>query len=229
MTEHSGLTALGGILLFVGLLGIITVYSAIASGMLSHSFAQNAISEIINYTLSNNLNSQINVNNLSNAVSTQLSSVINQPNCGTLCMVSSAIKDSTGINLPLNGNYVNYYSWIVDALTAAGVVLIVLGYRSFSAMMAIGRNAVSVGIMSFVTTFVPIVFIIPTFATFTVSGFTVGVPYSVLQPFASALLNAEIAVGVAGAVLMIVSYILNRMKKNPKQATTGTKLIVTQR
>ncbi len=224
------MTALGGILLFIGLLGIITAYSAIASGMLSHSFAQNAINEIINYTLSNSaFNSQINTNNLSNAVSTQLSSVINQPNCGTLCMVSSAIKDSTGISLPLNGTYVDYYSWIVDALTVMGIVLIVLGYRSFSAMMAIGRNAVSVGIISFVTTFVPIVFILPTFATFTVSGFTVGVPYSVLQPFASTLLNAEIITGVVGAVLIIASYILNRIKKNPKQATTGTKLIVTQR
>ncbi len=232
MTEHKPMKWIGGLLLFFGLLAVITIYSAMASGLLSHSFAQQAINDVINYTLTTSAANGLGTGstaNLSSAVSARLSAVISAPGCGSLCFVSSLIKSGSGINIPMNDSSVYYYGLIADAVTALGVVLIILGYRSLSAMLAIGRNTVSVGIISLVSTFIPFRFIIPTFASFSVSGYNLAIPYYLLEPFTSAILTADISVVFVGAALIIASYALNRVKKNPKQTTTDTKLIVTQR
>ena len=97
---------LGGLLLFLGLLFFTLIFAGFSSGFLSHSFAQNAVSKIVNYTVQqdelNNVISSTNTSGLTSTVTSKLNSQISYINCGMGCLASSFLKDSTGINLPFH-------------------------------------------------------------------------------------------------------------------------------
>ncbi|MCL4375924.1 hypothetical protein M1558_00315 [Candidatus Parvarchaeota archaeon] len=219
----------GGLLLFLGLLFFTVIFAGFSSGFLSHSFAQNAVSKIVNYTLQqdqlNNIISNTNTTGLTTTVTAKLNSQISYINCGMGCLASSYLKDSTGINLPLNNIDIYHYELISLAIAILGIVLIFFSYKREKKLTAIGRNIISMAIISIVIFYIPLAYIIPILLSFSVSTYSVKIPTTIFSGFAGTLFVIDIALIVAGVVLMIVAAILSRIGKRPMQ-NTGTKLIV---
>lgn len=223
---------LGGLLLFLGLLFFTLIFAGFSSGFLSHSFAQNAVSKIVNYTVQqdelNNIISSTNTTGLASTVTARLDSQISYVNCGMGCLASSFLKDSTGINLPLNNIDIYHYELISLAIAVLGIVLIFFSYKREKKLTAMGRNIISMAIISIVVFYIPLAYIIPILLSFSVSTYSVRIPTTIFSGFASTLLVIDIAVIVAGVVLMVIAAILSRIRKNPVQ-NTGTKLIIEQK
>lgn len=223
---------LGGLLLFLGLLFFTLIFAGFSSGFLSHSFAQNAVSKIVNYTVQqdelNNIISSTNTTGLASTVTARLDSQISYVNCGMGCLASSFLKDSTGINLPLNNIDIYHYELISLAIAVLGIVLIFFSYKREKKLTAMGRNIISMAIISIVVFYIPLAYIIPILLSFSVSTYSVKIPTTIFSGFASTLLVIDIAVIVAGVVLMVIAAILSRIRKNPVQ-NTGTKLIIEQK
>lgn len=223
---------LGGLLLFLGLLFFTLIFAGFSSGFLSHSFAQNAVSKIVNYTVQqdelNNIISSTNTTGLASTVTARLDSQISYVNCGMGCLASSFLKDSTGINLPLNNIDIYHYELISLAIAVLGIVLIFFSYKREKKLTAMGRNIISMAIISIVVFYIPLAYIIPILLSFSISTYSVRIPTTIFSGFASTLLVIDIAVIVAGVVLMVIAAILSRIRKNPVQ-NTGTKLIIEQK
>ena len=223
---------LGGLLLFLGLLFFTLIFAGFSSGFLSHSFAQNAVSKIVNYTVQqdelNNIISSTNTTGLASTVTARLDSQISYVNCGMGCLASSFLKDSTGINLPLNNIDIYHYELISLAIAVLGIVLIFFSYEREKKLTAMGRNIISMAIISIVVFYIPLAYIIPILLSFSVSTYSVRIPTTIFSGFAGTLLVIDIAVIVAGVVLMVIAAILSRIRKNPVQ-NTGTKLIIEQK
>lgn len=223
---------LGGLLLFLGLLFFTLIFAGFSSGFLSHSFAQNAVSKIVNYTVQqdelNNIISSTNTTGLASTVTARLDSQISYVNCGMGCLASSFLKDSTGINLPLNNIDIYHYELISLAIAVLGIVLIFFSYKREKKLTAMGRNIISMAIISIVVFYIPLAYIIPILLSFSVSTYSVKIPTTIFSGFAGTLLVIDIAVIVAGVVLMVIAAILSRIRKNPVQ-NTGTKLIIEQK
>lgn len=223
---------LGGLLLFLGLLFFTLIFAGFSSGFLSHSFAQNAVSKIVNYTVQqdelNNIISSTNTTGLASTVTARLDSQISYVNCGMGCLASSFLKDSTGINLPLNNIDIYHYELISLAIAVLGIVLVFFSYKREKKLTAMGRNIISMAIISIVVFYIPLAYIIPILLSFSISTYSVRIPTTIFSGFASTLLVIDIAVIVAGVVLMVIAAILSRIRKNPVQ-NTGTKLIIEQK
>lgn len=223
---------LGGLLLFLGLLFFTLIFAGFSSGFLSHSFAQNAVSKIVNYTVQqdelNNIISSTNTTGLASTVTARLDSQISYVNCGMGCLASSFLKDSTGINLPLNNIDIYHYELISLAIAVLGIVLVFFSYKREKKLTAMGRNIISMAIISIVVFYIPLAYIIPILLSFSVSTYSVRIPTTIFSGFAGTLLVIDIAVIVAGVVLMVIAAILSRIRKNPVQ-NTGTKLIIEQK
>lgn len=223
---------LGGLLLFLGLLFFTLIFAGFSSGFLSHSFAQNAVSKIVNYTVQqdelNNIISSTNTTGLASTVTARLDSQISYVNCGMGCLASSFLKDSTGINLPLNNIDIYHYELISLAIAVLGIVLIFFSYEREKKLTAMGRNIISMAIISIVVFYIPLAYIIPILLSFSISTYSVRIPTTIFSGFAGTLLVIDIAVIVAGVVLMVIAAILSRIRKNPVQ-NTGTKLIIEQK
>ena len=223
---------LGGLLLFLGLLFFTLIFAGFSSGFLSHSFAQNAVSKIVNYTVQqdelNNVISSTNTSGLTSTVTSKLNSQISYINCGMGCLASSFLKDSTGINLPLNNIDIYHYELISLGIAILGIVLIFFSYKKEKRFTAVGKNIISMAIISIVIFYIPLAYIIPILLSFSVSTYSIRIPTTIFSGFASTLLVIDIAIIVVGVVLMVIASILSRIRKNPVQST-GTKLIVTQK
>ena len=223
---------LGGLLLFLGLLFFTLIFAGFSSGFLSHSFAQNAVSKIVNYTVQqdelNNIISSTNTTGLASTVTARLDSQISYVNCGMGCLASSFLKDSTGINLPLNNIDIYHYELISLAIAVLGIVLVFFSYKREKKLTAMGRNIISMAIISIVVFYIPLAYIIPILLSFSISTYSVRIPTTIFSGFAGTLLVIDIAVIVAGVVLMVIAAILSRIRKNPVQ-NTGTKLIIEQK
>lgn len=223
---------LGGLFLFLGLLFFTLIFAGFSSGFLSHSFAQNAVSKIVNYTVQqdelNNIISNTNTSGLTSTVTSKLDSQISYINCGMGCLASSFLKDSTGINLPLNNIDIYHYELISLGIAILGVVLVFFSYEKERKLTAIGKNIVSMSIISIVIFYIPLAYIIPILLSFPVSTYSVRVPTIIFSGFASTLLVIDIAILILGVILMTVATIISRIRKNPVQST-GTKLIVTKK
>lgn len=223
---------LGGLLLFLGLLFFTLIFAGFSSGFLSHSFAQNAVSKIVNYTVQqdelNNVISSTNTSGLTSTVTSKLNSQISYINCGMGCLASSFLKDSTGINLPLNNIDIYHYELISLGIAILGIVLIFFSYKKEKRFTAVGKNIISMAIISIVIFYIPLAYIIPILLSFSVSTYSIRIPTTIFSSFAGTLLVMDIAIIVVGVVLMIIASILSRIRKNPVQST-GTKLIVTQK
>lgn len=223
---------LGGLLLFLGLLFFTLIFAGFSSGFLSHSFAQNAVSKIVNYTIQqdelNNIILKTNTTGLASIVTAKLNSQISYINCGMGCMASSFLKDSTGINLPLNNIDIYHYELISIVIAIIGIVLIFFSYKKEKKLTAIGKNVISMSIISIVLFYIPLAYVIPILLSFSVSTYSVRVPTTIFSGFAGTLLVIDISLIIAGAVLIVIATIISRIRKNPVQST-GTKLIVTQK
>ncbi len=223
---------LGGLLLFLGLLFFTLIFAGFSSGFLSHSFAQNAVSKIVNYTVQqdelNNVISSTNTTGLTTTVTSKLDSQISYINCGMGCFASSFLKDYTGISLPLNNIDIYHYELISLAIAILGLVLIFFSYKKEKKFTAVGKNIISMAIISIVIFYIPLAYIIPILLSFSVSTYSIRIPTTIFSGFASTLLVIDIAIIVVGVVLMVIASILSRIRKNPVQ-NTGTKLIVTQK
>ncbi len=223
---------LGGLLLFLGLLFFTLIFAGVSSGFVSHSFAQNAVSKIVNYTVQqdelNNVISSTNTSGLTSTVTSKLNSQISYINCGMGCLASSFLKDSTGINLPLNNIDIYHYELISLGIAILGIVLIFFSYKKEKRFTAVGKNIISMAIISIVIFYIPLAYIIPILLSFSVSTYSIKIPTTIFSSFAGTLLVMDIAIIVVGVVLMIIASILSRIRKNPVQST-GTKLIVTQK
>ena len=223
---------LGGLLLFLGLLFFTLIFAGFSSGFLSHSFAQNAVSKIVNYTVQqdelNNIIAKTNTTGLTTTVTARLNSQISYINCGMGCFASSFLKDSTGVNLPLNNIDIYHYELISLAIAIIGVVLIFFSYEKEKKLTAIGKNVISMAIISMILFYLPLAYIIPILLSFSVSTYSVKIPADIFSGFAGTLLVIDIALIIAGVVLMVVATILSRIGKNPVQSM-GTKLIVAKK
>ena len=220
---------LGGLLLFLGLLFFTLIFAGFSSGFLSHSFAQNAVSKIVNYTVQqdelNSLISKVNTTGLTTAVTAKLNSQISYVNCGMGCLASSFLKDSTGINLPLNNIDIYHYELISLAIAILGIILIFFSYKKEKKLVAIGKNVISMAIISIVIFYIPLAYIIPILLSFSVSTYSVKIPTTIFSGFASTLFVIDVALIIAGVILMIIAAIIARIGRKPMQST-GTKLIV---
>ncbi len=220
---------LGGLLLFLGLLFFTLIFAGFSSGFLSHSFAQNAVSKIVNYTVQQdeltNIISSTNVTGLTSTVTAKLNSQISYINCGMGCLASSFLKDSTGINISMNNIDIYHYELASLAIAIIGIVLIFFSYKKEKKLVAVGKNVISMAIISIVLFYIPLAYIIPILLSFSVSTYSVKIPANIFSGFAGTLLVIDIALIIAGVVLMIIAAILSRIGKNPMQST-GTKLIV---
>ena len=220
---------LGGLLLFLGLLFFTLIFAGFSSGFLSHSFAQNAVSKIVNYTVQqdelNNLITKTNTTGLTTTVTAKLNSQISYVNCGMGCFASSFLKDSTGINLPLNNIDIYHYELISLAIAIIGVILIFFSYKKEKKLSAIGKNIISMSIISIVIFYIPLAYIIPILLSFSVSTYSVKIPTTIFAGFAGTLFVIDIGLIIAGVILMVVAAILSKVGKRPVQ-NLGTKIIV---
>ena len=220
---------LGGLLLFLGLLFFTLIFAGFSSGFLSHSFAQNAVSKIVNYTVQqdelNNLITKTNTTGLTTTVTAKLNSQISYVNCGMGCFASSFLKDSTGINLPLNNIDIYHYELISLAIAIIGVILIFFSYKREKKLSAIGKNIISMSIISIVIFYIPLAYIIPILLSFSVSTYSVKIPTTIFAGFAGTLFVIDIGLIIAGVILMVVAAILSKVGKRPVQ-NLGTKIIV---
>ena len=232
MTLGKGGRYLGGLFLFVGLLFLTLILAGFSSGFLSHSFAQSAVSKIVNYTVQQDQLSSVitpvNTSNLISTVTPALNSKISYINCGMGCLASAFVKSSTGINIPLNNVDIYHYELLSLALAVIGILLIFFSYQKEKKLAAIGKNVISMAIISVVLFYIPFAYIIPFLLTFPVSSFSLKVPSSIFAAFTGTLLVMDIAIVILGAVMLIVAAIITKIKNNPVQST-GTKLIMTQK
>jgi hypothetical protein len=223
---------LGGILLFVGLLLFVAVFAGFSSGFFSHSFAQSAIKEIVNYTVSQDqLNSVIistNTTGLINTVTPQLNSEISNVNCGMGCIASSYIDSLTGVKIPMDNIDLFHYELLFLAIAIAGAVLMFFSYKQEKKLTAIGKNVISSSIISIVLFYLPLAFILPLLLSFTVSSYSVRVPTEVFSGFTASIFTIDVIVVIVGLALIIAGAIIKRIKSNPVQST-GTKLIITKK
>ncbi len=223
---------LGGLLLFLGLMFFVLLFAGFSSGFFSHSFAQSAVSKIINYTVSQdqltNIISKTNTTGLINTVTPKLDSQISYVNCGTGCLASSYLKDVSGINIGMNNIDLFHYEIISLVIAVIGVILIFFSYEKEKKLTAIGKNMISMSIISSVLFYIPLMYIVPFLLSFTVSSYSLKIPNTVFSGFASYLFVMYLGIIIIGAVLMAVAAIISRIRKNPAQST-GTKLIVTQK
>lgn len=223
---------LGGILLFMGLLLFTLIFSGFSSGFLSHSFAQSAVTNIVNYTVAqdelNNIISSTNTSGLISAVTSKLDSQISYVNCGMGCLASAFVKDSTGINIPMNNNDIYRYEAASLVAAVAGAIILFFSYKKEKKLIAIGKNMVSMAIISIVLFYIPLSYIIPFLLAFPVANYSIKIPAYIFAGFSSALIMTDIAIIIAGVVLMALAAIVKRMGKTPVQ-NTGTKLIVAQK
>ncbi len=223
---------IGGLLLFIGLLFLIVIMAGFSSGFLSHSFAQTSVSTIVNYTVQQDQLSSVitpvNTTGLVSTVTPVLNSKISYINCGMGCLASSFIQSSTGISIPMDNIDLYHYELLSLALVIAGIILIFFSYRKERKLTAIGKNAISVSIISLVLFYIPFAYIIPILVTFPVSSYSLRIPSSVFAAFTGTLLFMDLALIIIGAILLVTAAIITRVRKNPVQST-GTKLIVTQK
>ncbi|EEZ92966.1 MAG: hypothetical protein BJBARM4_0349 [Candidatus Parvarchaeum acidiphilum ARMAN-4] len=223
---------IGGLLLFVGLLFFTLILSGFLSGFLSHSFAQSAVSKIVNYTVQQDqltsVITPVNTSKLISTVTPALNSKISYINCGMGCLASSFIKSSTGINIPMNNVDIYHYELLSIALAIIGIILIFFSYQKEKKLTAIGRSVISMAIISLVIFYIPFAYIVPFLLSFSVSSFSLKIPSSIFSTFTGTLLFMDIAFIIIGAILLITAAIITRFRKNPVQST-GTKLIITQK
>lgn len=222
----------GGLLLFIGLLFFILLLSGFSSGFFSHSFAQSAITKIVNYTVSqdqlNSVLTNTNTSALTSTVTPKLNSQISYVNCGMPCLASSYVKDLSGINIGMNNLDLFHYEIISLILAIIGIILIFFSYEKEKKLGAVGKNIISVAIISIVIFYIPLAYIIPFLLSFPVSGYSLRIPSEIFSGFAASTLLFDIITIVVGVILIIIAAILGRMKKDIKQ-NLGTKLIITQK
>ena len=201
---------IGGTLLFVGLLLFITFYAVNSSGILSSQYFNTAIHEIANASTSSGGSLPL-VGNSSNQNITRFLGGFN-PDCNLLCLMQAP---ST---LPISPSSFWLYQLISEILAAAGAVLVFLAYAGGDKLAAIGKTSLSAAIISFVSTYVPIAYLLPYLASsFNVHGFSIVIPASVTAPFTSVVLSLDITFAIAGVVLMVVGRIIFRKKAQASQ------------
>ncbi len=232
MKLGKGSMRLGELLLFLGLLFFTLIFAAFSSGTLSHSFAQNSVSKIVNYTLAqdslNSIVSKINTTGLAATVTSRLDSQISYINCGVGCFASSFIKDSTSVSIPMDNTNIFHYEIISLIAAILGVILIFFASTGEERFRAIGRNIVSMAIISIVIFYIPLTYIVPYFVSPAVASYSIHLPPTLFSSFSATLFLIDIVIIIIGVVLIIIAGIMKRIKQNPKQ-NLGTKLIVTQK
>ncbi len=217
----------GGVLLFFGLASFITLYALSASGVLSSTYAANTISTIVNYSISGNSlsgSSLPGINSTSNLNMSQLKQYIQSvlsknPNCNIFCLATQKLSNSSSVNFPLTTSNIKDFQLVAGIAAAIGAVLVFLLYKGKDRFTALGRNVLSVSILSFVSVYIPLVYIIPYFFAVKVSSFTIRIPESVFAPFTSLVLTMDIIFGVIGAVLLVLGVVIYRNKAGLRQAS----------
>lgn len=207
---------LGGGLLFIGLLLFITMYAANASGILSSQYLNNAIGQIANASANQaSLPGQgQSASNITNILNSFLSK---NPNCNLLCLAMSPLESITNMNVPISTSSGALYQLLSEIAIAAGAILIFLSYEGAgSKFAAAGRTSLSAAIISFVSTYIPIMFILPYLLSFQLYGVTIKIPASILAPFTGLVLSLDIIVGIVGIVLILIRYIFFRKPKQQK-------------
>ncbi|MCL4399322.1 hypothetical protein M1293_02335 [Candidatus Parvarchaeota archaeon] len=205
----------GGIMVFFGLSAFVFMYALNSSGALSPGFLHTAISSIINYS-SNSSNvlttSSISASNESAIISQALSKISSNPNCNVLCLLS-VNSQSSSISPFLTQSAVQTYQWLSLLVAIIGAVLIFLGYKFTRGFQALGRNLLTVAILSFVDTYVPLVFILPLLFKINISNISIRIPPNLFTPFVSVILMLDILFGVTGVILLVVGAIASKAEE----------------
>jgi hypothetical protein len=202
---------IGGTLLFVGLLLFITFYAVNSSGVLSSQYFNTAIHEIVNASTFSGGNSLLGGNSSSQNMTNFLGSF--NSNCNLLCLVQAPSS------LPISQSSFGFYQLISEILAAVGAVLMFLSYTGGDKLFAIGKTSLSAAIISFVSTYVPIAYLLPYLASsFNVHGFSIVIPVSVTAPFTNVVLSLDTIFMIAGVVLIVVGRIVFRKKTQAPQS-----------
>ncbi len=217
---------IGGIMLFFGVIFFITLFSLNVSGVLSPQYFNSTIHQIINASTSGSIYS--GGQTLNSTQINQLASLIGQnPNCNILCFLSQQLSTKTNIMPFLTTSSLGLYQLILEVIMAIGAALMFLSYKGvYTKLTAFGRTLLSSAIISFVSTYIPLMFIVPYFLSgVTIYSFTVSIPTSVVAPFTSVVLSLDIIFGVAGAIAFIIGAILLfRKNKLSKKELPPTQL-----
>ncbi len=211
----------GGAMLFFGLLSFITLFSLNTSGVLSPQYFNSALSQIINSSASPSItgNSALNSTQITYLESLLGTFQANNPNCNVLCLVSQKVGNQTNLSAPLTASSLNLYQIIIELMAVLGAVLIFFSYPDkYTKLTAFGRIPLSVAIISFVSTYIPLMFVVPyLFSGLKIGSFTLSVPASVVTPFTSVVIVLDIVFGVIGITLLIISAILLARKRRLSQ------------
>ncbi len=228
----------GGIFLFFGLLAFITLYAANTSGVLSSSYFNSAINQIANASVSCGSFGIAGTGCSSNSTkASQIESALNQfstnnPNCNLGCLVTqelsqASLTNKTGLSVPLSTSDTGLYQIIAEVIAALGAVLIFFFYEGEKRVTALGRGFLSASIISFISAYVPFVYIFPyLLSNASIDGFKLTVPASVTAPFTGIVLSLDIIFAVVGIVLIVIKYLAFR-KKPASAKLSPTQLQVT--
>jgi hypothetical protein len=205
---------IGSGLLFLGILIFITFYAANSSGILSTQYLNNAIGQIANASVIQSITGQgQTAANVSSALNQLLS---HNPNCNILCLASGpASPSSTNTNPPISPSSSSLFQLLGEIIAVVGVVLIFFSYDEMgNKLVAIGRGALAASIISFVSTYIPFVFMLPYLISLTLFGLSIKIPVSVIAPFANLILTLDIIFGVIGVILMVIKFLFFRTPKS---------------
>ncbi len=221
---------LGGILFFFGLISFITLYAANNSGVLSPQYLNSAIGQIANASSScssiGGIGSSCTANNTEvSQIESALSQFsTNNPGCNLGCLLTQELSQAsltankTGVSVPLSTSDTGLYQIIAEVVAVIGAVLIFFSYEGSKKLSALGRGFLSVSIISFVSTYIPLVYVFPyLLSNLTLDGFKLSIPASVTAPFTSLVLNLDIIFAIVGIVLIAIKYVAFRKKPAPTQ------------
>ncbi len=215
----------GGIFLFFGLIAFITLYAANASGVLTSGYLSSAIGQIANSSASCStfgLGGSSCANGTASQIEAALSSFkTSNPNCNIGCLITqelsqSSLTNKTGLSAPLSTSDTGLYQTIAEVVAAIGAALVFFCYEMSKRFTALGRSFLSVAIISFVSTYIPFVYVFPyVLSNLSLDGFKLTIPQSVTAPFTSIVLSIDIIFGIAGLALIILPYLAFRKRAPP--------------
>ncbi len=198
----------GGALLFIGLLTFIILYSLNNSGVLSNSYFSASIGQIVNASSSTAYGAAgYNSSQRAELQQTLVNFTQQNPGCANLlCFATKQLN----LNIPTSQNYLFNYEFLAAIAAIIGVVLLILSYEGGERLQAIGRGSISAAIISFVSTYLPLVFILPYLFSIPIQGLAIKIPASVMAPFTNLVLILDIIFGVIGVVLLIIRFVFFR-------------------
>lgn len=196
--------SVGGLLFVLGLIAFITFYALNSSGILGSAYLNEATGQIINSSGYNASQEHLLEQTVSNF--TRLN-----PGCANLlCFVSQQFK----INLPTSSSNFSTYQLLAEIALVFGLILLIFSYEGGDRLRAIvGRGLLSAAILSFVSTYLPLVFILPYLLAIPIQGLSLSIPSSVTAPFTGVVLFLDIIFGAVGIALIILNLILLRRSR----------------